>query len=377
MFATKIRNLARRVKLGCGMVLLCCIPSIVSAQLLKDGSFEVPLDALNPKAGWTACMGDPDMQVLDGNGPGVLGIHTPPYHGSYYLGMVATHQGLSEAVGQSLALEAGLHYYGSIALFRSLAHQNWNGTGQIQLWGGNDCNTPAELLWSSGSVTQVDQWQEYTIAFTPLQNHAWISVMLALDAGSGEMTYVCLDALQLYNVNFGVDFLGFEATPYAHSVLLEWETVALEDQLRFEVEWSLDGLRFSTVGDVDAAAGASRFEFQHSAPQAGRQFYRLRTVDQGGHEKLSAVRQVVVTEVGIHVFPNPVVESVTVGTGDGDLLIEGLCVLDLHGRTVMALECSPQTSITLAIPPSLANGSYWLGVQVNGTRTVQRLLVHR
>jgi hypothetical protein len=355
-----------------GLLGLLLVPLSGFAQLLRDGSFERIGAFVEPGTGWTVCAGDPDAQVLDGNGPGVFGIDTPPANGQHYVGFVANDQGISEALGQAMTLEAGMHYFGSVSLFRSMAHQNWNGTAQFQIWGGSGCNQLTELLWSSGTVTNLDEWQQFSITFAPMTNHQWIAVRCELDAGSGEMTYLCADDLRLDNVFFSVDFLDFEAIHRADKVDLRWETVALEGALDFDVEWSLDGVDFAEIGKVSALAGESTFDFEHRPEGTGTQFYRIRSVDLGGHEDVSEVRQVNVGAFNIEVFPNPATDRFTVNSA---LPIDHLTLSDLSGKVVFTQSVDASNYLTVKIPSELAIGCYMLQVFSKGKVSTHRLLL--
>jgi hypothetical protein len=375
MSVLTFRNALVSASLSLGCLLLSFFPHYSFGQLLRDGSFELVGNPYEPGMGWTVCVGDPDAQVLDGSGPGIFGVNTPPANGQHYVGMIANDQGAAEALGQSLLLEAGMHYFGSVSLFRSTAHQSWNGTAAFQIWGGADCSSPEELLWTSGPVTNVDAWREFTISFAPLYNHSWISAKCALQAGSGEMTYLCADDLRLDNSYFAVDFLGFEATAAANAVSLEWETVALEDRLDFQVEWSRDGQNFEHVGTVEAWAGNSAFAFTHTPSDRGRQFYRIKSVDLGGHEDLSEIRQVLLTEEGLQIFPNPAHDRVTVATGMSGSAIQSVVLRDLSGKEVHAWDMDGVSQVSLDLPAGLSRGYYLLQVQAQGITTTRRLLI--
>ncbi|MEY3444932.1 MAG: hypothetical protein RLZZ519_3213, partial [Bacteroidota bacterium] len=307
-------------------------PSSGFSQLLRDGSFEFLGGPNEPGLDWTFCVGDPDAQVLDGSGPGIFGIHTPPSDGQKYVGLMANNLWFSEELGQAMQLEAGMHYYGSVDLFRSMAHQNWNGTARLEIWGGDDCSHVDELLWTSGTVNNLDEWQTYSINFAPLFNHPWVSVRCQLVAGSGEMTYLCADALRLDNVFFSVDYLSFAATTTENNVALAWTTPDLEDAVNFEVEWSADGQAFSKLGQIPATAGESMFQFDHADAHPGSQFYRIRSIDRGGHEVLSEVVQAIVGPEQSTFFPNPASDQMTIVA---PAEIGSIALLDLAGRTLL------------------------------------------
>lgn len=321
---------------------------------MQDGSFET-----TPGESWTNCTGEPDRQVLDGNGPGIFGIHTPPAHGQYYLGLVATDGGVQEGIGQQIFLEAGRHCFGSISLFRSMAHQGWDGTGQLEIWGGSDCEHLTELLWTSGTVSNLDAWRSYPVFFSPVENHSWLTLRLALEPGSGTMTYVCLDDFRLDNVFFSVDFLSLTAEPGAQGIQLDWITASLPDATDFDIQWSNDGQSFQSVGRQSAAMGGTAFSFLHVPMQPGRHFYRIAATDAGGHTQMSPVVESVVASSFTAVFPNPVTDHFTAVMAEG-LVLKGLRLMDLQGRVVLEQAGGDASNMRVSLPDGLVPGIYIL-----------------
>ncbi len=370
-----IRSLQRLLLLPfwvMGMSLLILSPRLGLAQIIHDGSFEGYTGQQIPLEGhWATCQGAPDLQILDGFGNGIYAIHTPAAQGQRYLGMLDTDYELHESVGQAMRIEAGMHYFGSVALFKSLAHQSWDGTGQLQIWGSQSCSQHDELLWASGTVDNVDVWQYYNIEFSAALNHDWITLEVAMDQGSGRMSYLCIDDLFLSNEFLAVDFLNFDALPTADAIQLTWETAALPDDANFGVEWSADGQHFATIGNVAALGGETQFTYTHQPSTPGQQYYRLRTVDLGGHESLSEVRQTLWnTDGGLRVYPNPAQNQVSINQGSP---ISQVQLYDMGGRLVYSLSVDECTQTTLTIPQQLSNGCYQL--QTVSKAQVQHLRV--
>ncbi len=361
-----------------GMLLVFFSPATAFAQLIRDGSFEIaPTAQVAGNAGWTICKGEPDLQVLDGFGGGIYGVHTPAANGQRYLGLLDTDFALQEAVGQSVAIEAGTYFFGHVALYRSTAHQNWNGTGQLQLWGGQACSDHRELLWSSGSIDNVDAWQYYPIEFHATSNHAWLSLVVVLDAGSGQMTYLAMDDFFLDNSILGLQFLSLGAKPLANTVALNWETSPLTDATTFAVQWSADGQIFAEVARVLGFSGQSQFDFNHTPQPSGRQYYRIQALDRSGATTMS---EIVTTTLAAHadlqVYPNPAQDHFTLSLGADFPELQTVRLYDIQGRLVLQFICSGLNT-TFALPSNLPNGSYHLAVQIKGNMLSHRLIIAR
>jgi hypothetical protein len=92
-----------------------------------------------------------------------------------------------------------------------------------------------------------------------------------------------------------VDLSSFTATPQNNSSLLQWSTAQETNSSHFEVQRSADGTAYSTIGQVAAKGNSttvSRYSFTDPNPIAGRNYYRLKIVDNKGAVNYSAIRVV-------------------------------------------------------------------------------------
>ena len=118
------------------------------------------------------------------------------------------------------------------------------------------------------------------------------------------------------NVNFSacvlpVEWLSFRLNPVAEGVELKWTTASEYGSLGFQLEHSLDGKNFKAIGYVNAAGYSStitKYDFIHSEPAPGVNYYRIKQLDFDGQYDFSPVKYIEynssVKEIGI--FPNPV-----------------------------------------------------------------------
>ncbi len=147
------------------------------------------------------------------------------------------------------------------------------------------------------------------------------------------------------------------------AVGLAWATASEVTSARFEVQRSLDGTAWATIGTV-AAAGTSvtarTYALTDASLPAGASslYYRLRQVDQDGKTAYSAVRTVALasTGAGLSLYPNPAVSGAATLTG----VAPGTAVkvLDALGRPVASATADEAGSVALALPPGLAAGVY-------------------
>ncbi|MCX8209410.1 MAG: T9SS type A sorting domain-containing protein [Lewinella sp.] len=124
-----------------------------------------------------------------------------------------------------------------------------------------------------------------------------------------------------------VEFLSFNGTPTGKGNMLNWTTTEEVDNSGFDVERSDDGRRFEQVAFVPA--NQSRFS-EHNyayfdAPLTSEvTYYRLKQIDLDGtfgYSEIISVRNGTDLETGTSIFPNPVVNHLTVVNGEGEAII--------------------------------------------------------
>jgi hypothetical protein len=180
------------------------------------------------------------------------------------------------------------------------------------------------------------------------------------------------------------------ATP-SRRVQLAWATASELNNDYFEVEHSLDGRTFATVGRV-AGHGSSQqpltYSFTDTAPGAvATHYYRLRQVDRDGTSTFSPVQVVTLAAgsslVQLAAVPNPT-------TADNlhlSVQYQGLAavpaVLTVHsllGQTLLTQAVTLQPGTTTVSPTaSLAPGAYWVslsGEALPGTLGTRVLLTN-
>jgi hypothetical protein len=143
-----------------------------------------------------------------------------------------------------------------------------------------------------------------------------------------------------------VTFTGFAARQIGNTVELEWTTMSEKDNDYFEIERSVDGLNFVTIGLVHGAGDSAEkltYSFTDNAPENGYAYYRLSQVDFDGTRSYAAkIVSVAYTSDGnisLSVVPNPTSGQFKVkitGAEAGKVMLMSqsgtlLRVVDIHG----------------------------------------------
>ena len=146
----------------------------------------------------------------------------------------------------------------------------------------------------------------------------------------------------------------FNAKQQGTAVVLDWKTVSEQNTLDFQVEHSVNGINWNTVGTVAAAGNSDAvktYKYVHTTPFTGVNNYRLLQRDTDGKYSYSAVKIVTINsnKSGMVILGNPVVNGVlqlsvtenglvSVKSMDGRTLIvnnvkAGTNKIDVHGLT--------------------------------------------
>lgn len=161
-----------------------------------------------------------------------------------------------------------------------------------------------------------------------------------------------------------VELVDFTAEAKGPGVQLTWRTASERNSARFEVERSLNGVRFERIGTVAAAGSSStarRYAFEDALalwPSAAQAllYYRLHQVDTDGTASYSSVQTVVRKAAGnLALFPNPTRTAARfTGAAPGAVVV----VFDALGREVTSASADATGTAVLALPPGLPVGVY-------------------
>lgn len=172
-----------------------------------------------------------------------------------------------------------------------------------------------------------------------------------------------------------VKLVSFQAKPAGASVLLNWNIANESNIANYAVEFSSDGRRFSTIGNVkpsNANTIIKTYSFLHTKPVNGKNYYRIKMVDKDGKFSYSSIRSVTFSNSDIAVYPNPFKNQLTVTMAGGNA---GQCILrllDVTGKQLFMQKFN--SSVTLNVG-KLAGGMYI--IQVNNSENILSYKVYK
>lgn len=171
-----------------------------------------------------------------------------------------------------------------------------------------------------------------------------------------------------------VELIRFNARLAASAVQLTWATASERNCDFFEIQRSVNGKDFTTIGDKVEGHGTTmvvqEYAFaDYQLPVAAMAYYRLRQVDRDGSQHYSNVQAVRLSKAVLSellLFPNPATDQISVGlpTTGGVVLVH-----DAMGREVLRQVVAATESGALLEIHALRAGAY--SMVFRGTDGVQ------
>ncbi|MFZ4057169.1 MAG: reprolysin-like metallopeptidase [Ferruginibacter sp.] len=138
-----------------------------------------------------------------------------------------------------------------------------------------------------------------------------------------------------------LDFFGKKENNNTTS-MLNWRVNEYNNH-HYEIERSIDGIHFKTIGQINAASTGNgmltQYVFADLKPTLGRNFYRIKQVDIDGRFSYSAIINLVFDKVKTawSVYPNPAKDVLNVYSNDDNRNVQ-LQLIDASGKLMYSSE---------------------------------------
>lgn len=121
--------------------------------------------------------------------------------------------------------------------------------------------------------------------------------------------FVDMGAYELNSVPLGVTLTVFSANVYPYNIVnLYWTTANEQNNLRFDIQRSIDLVHYETIGAVNGAMNSNSridYSFPDKVSWSGQYYYRLKQIDVDARYVYSRIISVKVVIKNIEVSPNP------------------------------------------------------------------------
>jgi hypothetical protein len=161
-------------------------------------------------------------------------------------------------------------------------------------------------------------------------------------------------------------FLDVKAKRYTGFTTVEWITTNEEYVDRHEIQRSLSGNNFTTIGRVPALNLREEQTYQYSDPSnlTGTVYYRIKSIDRDGKMNFSKIVAVTLADQGeaFHLLQNPVQKNIVLSASNASAGKYYYQLLSADGRVVQqgSLTYEGAGNINLPIYASVASGTYML-----------------
>jgi hypothetical protein len=177
--------------------------------------------------------------------------------------------------------------------------------------------------------------------------------------------YVYLKTGQVVPVRL-ISFNAKQASGIA--VDADWNVSDEVNLKNYEVEHSTNATSFTKIGTV-AAKGASNvttYTFRHNNPAVGKNYYRLKMVNNDGGYTYSPIRLVNFGKtVTVNVYPNPVSDKLNISINKADNTPSSVRLINSFGQQLLSKSFTGTTDIDMK---GFAAGTYVIQVS-DGTET--------
>jgi hypothetical protein len=252
-----------------------------------------------------------------------------------------------------------------------IAHDLLQAAGNIQLAGTLNLLLSGPI--ASGTTMNIIQSLSGTITgvFTIVNfNGGGLPSSVLVNYGSNAVSLI-------FTAPLSVELLNFKAKAIDKTVELTWQTANETNNKGFQIERSVDGKTFETIGFVQAKGINSTYSFIDKGPLSIN-YYRLRQMDNDGKETVSKVVTVHLQQKGFYAkaYPNPFGNDLTVEVSTEKKTDVEIELIDILGRQVYGKN-SPNTEGSLSVPiliKDLPNGTYFLKVS-DGQQMIQQKVI--
>ncbi len=183
-----------------------------------------------------------------------------------------------------------------------------------------------------------------------------------------------------------VELVAFLGEIMDNTTKLVWESASEINNDYFDVQHSLDGESFETIGQVDGSGNSNELEtyrFTHKSPAFGENYYRLRQVDFDGkseiHETLRLTNDFVRRGIESIIYPNPGISTnlkLRLSSGDNHTPVS-VRIVDLTGQVYFQRVFDGSLSIDekLEVGSKITSGIYFVEITQGDNLQRQKLVL--
>lgn len=199
-----------------------------------------------------------------------------------------------------------------------------------------DNSERAQVLVANGATSAKLVWNTIPVI---TNGTFYLRIRLATDALTSPKGAVSNGEVEDYQLNstaLPVKLVSFAASKTETNSILKWATTEETNSDHFEVQHSQDADRWSVIGKVNSAGDSkvtTNYQFSHSTPVDGINYYRLRMIDRDETFAYSRIVSVHFQDSNnFNVYPNPASRFLKIDTS-GKHAIQSIELIGMQGKT--------------------------------------------
>lgn len=177
-----------------------------------------------------------------------------------------------------------------------------------------------------------------------------------------------------------VTFIDFNGTVHADQASLHWSTATELNNKGFEVEKSMDGSIFSSIGFVNGNTNSSltnNYSYTDNKVLSGFNYYRLKQVDLDGNFRYSSTIRLDFKNFGWAIMGNPVNSNTWIQLQLAKTSVVDVQVMGADGRIVKSIHKGTMDIGTYSMPLNAGNltpGTYIVRLIVDKVSFIKKVI---
>jgi hypothetical protein len=163
---------------------------------------------------------------------------------------------------------------------------------------------------AAGDSVTLDSVSYLITELTPIRFTARQAFLYFSDTtGTIDTGYAYVSLYPLSATPLPVELISFSGNYEDQKVRLNWTAANQQKTKEFEVQYSTDGIEYTSIGNIPTKEGRNaNYVFYSTKYQSGKNYYRLKQVDLGGYATISKtimIRYNPSDQSYISIYPNP------------------------------------------------------------------------
>jgi len=246
-------------------------------------------------------------------------------------------------------------------------------------------NVNLHNFYSSGDIAYSGAWVKKSFTFnSETATSATFDVINNAPGGGGNDFVIDDLAVNQCLVVLPVGLASFTGRLTAEGITLNWQTEAAATTAYFDIERSLDGTHFYSIGQVAASTDTSIYTYtdQLLTPDAPAFFYRLRILDRDGGTGFSSIVRIntgnTTGNLMVRLAPNPTRNSSTLNVWSDEAGTAQISLWTSTGALVYSRQAALSggaNAVDIRLPDHLPTGIYIVKTIMGSQSATTRLVV--